>query len=108
MLPDPGSIELVQTSGGWRIDRLPNGVFLDWQQFQATYKRNTLYFADPTGKTKPVTLRSFKTPMGIRITAARFREQRRTSPLLAVLRRRRRNTSRAAMCGMRSGTNRIL
>ncbi len=51
MLPDPGSIELVDTPGGWRIDHLPNGVFLDWQQFQATYKRNTLYFADPTGKT---------------------------------------------------------
>ncbi|WP_343710270.1 MtrAB system accessory lipoprotein LpqB [Mycobacterium sp.] len=51
LLPDPGPIELVQTPGGWRIDRLPNGVFLDWQQFQATYKRNTLYFADPTGKT---------------------------------------------------------
>ncbi len=50
-LPDPGPIELVQTPGGWRIDRLPNGVFLDWQQFQSTYKRNTLYFADPTGKT---------------------------------------------------------
>ncbi|UQX12388.1 MtrAB system accessory lipoprotein LpqB [Candidatus Mycobacterium methanotrophicum] len=51
VLPDPGPIELVKTAGGWRIDRLPNGVFLDWQQFQATYKRNTLYFADPTGKT---------------------------------------------------------
>ena len=51
VLPDPGPIELVKTSGGWRIDRLPNGVFLDWQQFQSTYKRNTLYFADPTGKT---------------------------------------------------------
>jgi len=51
MLPDPGPIELVKTPGGWRIDKLPNGVFLDWQQFQATYKRNTLYFADPTGKT---------------------------------------------------------
>jgi hypothetical protein len=50
-LPDPGPIELVKTLGGWRIDRLPNGVFLDWQQFQSTYKRNTLYFADPTGKT---------------------------------------------------------
>ncbi len=50
-LPDPGAIELVKTPGGWRIDRLPNGVFLDWQQFQETYKRNTLYFADPTGKT---------------------------------------------------------
>ncbi|MBX7434412.1 MtrAB system accessory protein LpqB [Mycobacterium sp. Y57] len=50
-LPDPGSIELVKTSDGWRIDKLPNGVFLDWQQFQSTYKRNTLYFADPTGKT---------------------------------------------------------
>lgn len=50
-LPDPGPIELVRTPGGWRIDRLPNGVFLDWQQFQATYKRNTLYFVDPTGKT---------------------------------------------------------
>ena len=24
-LPDPGPIELVQTSGGWRINRLPNG-----------------------------------------------------------------------------------
>ena len=34
-LPDPGPIELVKTPGGWRIDRLPNGVFLDWQQFQA-------------------------------------------------------------------------
>jgi hypothetical protein len=51
VLPDPGQLELVKTSGGWRIDKLPNGVFLDWQQFQATYKRNTLYFADPTGKT---------------------------------------------------------
>ncbi|MGH3633208.1 MtrAB system accessory lipoprotein LpqB [Mycobacterium sp.] len=51
VLPDPGPIELVKTPGGWRIDRLPNGVFLDWQQFQATYKRNTLYFADPTGRT---------------------------------------------------------
>ncbi len=51
VLPDPGPIELVKTPGGWRIDKLPNGVFLDWQQFQATYKRNTLYFADPTGKT---------------------------------------------------------
>ena len=51
VLPDPGPIELVKTSGGWRIDRLPTGVFLDWQQFQSTYKRNTLYFADPTGKT---------------------------------------------------------
>lgn len=50
-LPDPGPIELVQTPGGWRIDRLPNGVFLDWQQFQSTYKRNTLYFVDPTGAT---------------------------------------------------------
>ena len=50
-LPDPGPIELVKTTGGWRIDRLPNGVFLDWQQFQDTYKRSTLYFADPTGKT---------------------------------------------------------
>lgn len=50
-LPDPGPIELIKTPGGWRIDRLPNGVFLDWQQFQATYKRNTLYFVDPTGKT---------------------------------------------------------
>jgi hypothetical protein len=50
-LPDPGPIELVKTTGGWRINRLPNGVFLDWQQFQETYKRNTLYFADPTGKT---------------------------------------------------------
>ncbi|MBO0677663.1 MtrAB system accessory protein LpqB [Mycolicibacterium sp. S2-37] len=50
-LPDPGPIELVKTSDGWRIDRLPNGVFLDWQQFQSTYKRNTLYFVDPTGTT---------------------------------------------------------
>lgn len=50
-LPDPGPIELVKTPGGWRIDKLPNGVFLDWQQFQATYKRNTLYFVDPTGGT---------------------------------------------------------
>lgn len=50
-LPDPGPIELLKTPGGWRIDKLPNGVFLDWQQFQATYKRNTLYFADPTGAT---------------------------------------------------------
>jgi hypothetical protein len=51
VLPDPGPIELVKTPGGWRINRLPNGVFLDWQQFQAVYKRHTLYFADPTGKT---------------------------------------------------------
>ena len=50
-LPDPGPIELVQTSSGWRINRLPNGVFLDWQEFQASYKRNTLYFIDPTGTT---------------------------------------------------------
>ena len=50
-LPDPGPIELVQTPDGWRINRLPNGVFLDWQQFQAAYKRYTLYFVDPTGKT---------------------------------------------------------
>lgn len=51
VLPDPGPIDLVKTPGGWRVNRLPNGVFLDWQQFQATYKRNTLYFADPTGRT---------------------------------------------------------
>lgn len=50
-LPDPGPIELIRTLNGWRINRLPNGVFLDWKQFQATYKRNTLYFMDPTGKT---------------------------------------------------------
>ncbi|MGV0715311.1 MtrAB system accessory lipoprotein LpqB [Mycolicibacterium sp. XJ662] len=50
-LPDPGPIELIKTPDGWRIDKLPNGVFLDWQQFQATYKRYTLYFADPTGTT---------------------------------------------------------
>ena len=50
-LPDPGPIELVQTPNGWRIDRLPNGVFLDWQQFQSAYKRYTLYFVDPTGTT---------------------------------------------------------
>ena len=50
-LPDPGPIELVQTPDGWRIDRLPNGVFLDWQKFQASYKRYTLYFVDPTGAT---------------------------------------------------------
>jgi hypothetical protein len=50
-LPDPGPIELVKTEDGWRIDRLPNGVFLDWQQFQSTYKRHTLYFVDPTGAT---------------------------------------------------------
>src|SRR5580692_11467576 len=39
VLPDPGPIELVKTSGGWRIDRLPNGVFLDWQQFQRSEER---------------------------------------------------------------------
>ena len=50
-LPDPGPIELVQTADGWRINRLPNGVFLDWKQFQSAYKRYTLYFVDPTGKT---------------------------------------------------------
>nr|WP_090281617.1 MtrAB system accessory lipoprotein LpqB [Mycolicibacterium komanii]CRL78251.1 sporulation/spore germination protein [Mycolicibacterium komanii] len=50
-LPDPGPIELIKTPDGWRIDKLPNGVFLDWQQFQATYRRNTLYFVDPTGST---------------------------------------------------------
>ncbi|WP_099020352.1 MtrAB system accessory lipoprotein LpqB [Mycolicibacterium palauense] len=50
-LPDPGPIELIKTSDGWRIDKLPNGVFLDWQQFQETYKRHTLYFVDPTGTT---------------------------------------------------------
>ena len=50
-LPDPGPVELTQTPDGWRINKLPNGVFLDWQQFQATYKRATLYFVDPTGKT---------------------------------------------------------
>jgi hypothetical protein len=50
-LPDPGPIELLQTPNGWRINRLPNGVFLDWQKFQAAYKRYTLYFVDPTGKT---------------------------------------------------------
>ena len=50
-LPDPGPIELVQTPNGWRIDRLPNGVFLDWQQLQSAYKRYTLYFVDPTGTT---------------------------------------------------------
>ncbi|MGE2720932.1 MtrAB system accessory lipoprotein LpqB [Mycolicibacterium celeriflavum] len=50
-LPDPGPIELVKTPDGWRIDKLPNGVFLDWQQFQATYRRHTLYFVDPTGST---------------------------------------------------------
>jgi Lipoprotein LpqB beta-propeller domain/Sporulation and spore germination len=50
-LPDPGPIELLKTPDGWRIDRLPNGVFLDWQQFQETYKRHTLYFVDPTGST---------------------------------------------------------
>ncbi|MUL46850.1 MtrAB system accessory protein LpqB [Mycobacterium sp. CBMA293] len=50
-LPDPGTIDLVKTPRGWRIDKLPNGVFLDWQQFQSTYKRDTLYFVDPTGKT---------------------------------------------------------
>lgn len=50
-LPDPGPIELIKTADGWRIDRLPNGVFLDWQQFQQTYKRSTLYFVDPTGTT---------------------------------------------------------
>lgn len=50
-LPDPGPIELVKTSDGWRIDKLPNGVFLDWKQFQETYKRHPLYFVDPTGKT---------------------------------------------------------
>ncbi|MBV9351248.1 MAG: MtrAB system accessory protein LpqB [Mycobacterium sp.] len=51
VLPDPSPIELVKTPGGWRINRLPRGVFLDWQQFQSTYKRNVLYFADPMGKT---------------------------------------------------------
>jgi hypothetical protein len=50
-LPDPGPIDLIKTSDGWRIDKLPNGVFLDWQQFQVTYKRSTLYFVDPTGTT---------------------------------------------------------
>ena len=50
-LPDPGPIEMIQTPDGWRINRLPNGVFLDWQKFQAAYKRYTLYFVDPTGKT---------------------------------------------------------
>ncbi|BBY98434.1 MtrAB system accessory lipoprotein LpqB [Mycolicibacterium fallax] len=50
-LPDPGPIELVRTPDGWRIDKLPNGVYLDWAQFQATYKRYTLYFVDPTGHT---------------------------------------------------------
>ena len=49
--PIPVRSSWCKTTGGWRIDRLPNGVFLDWQQFQATYKRNTLYFVDPTGKT---------------------------------------------------------
>src|ERR1700750_2866167 len=31
-LPDPGQIELVKTPDGWRIDKLPNGGFLDWQE----------------------------------------------------------------------------
>lgn len=51
VLPDQGPIELVKTSEGWRIDRLPHGVFLDWKQFQDTYKRHTLYFVDQTGQT---------------------------------------------------------
>lgn len=50
-IPDPGQIVLVKANGQWRIDALPNGVFLDWQQFQATYKRYTIYFSDPTGRT---------------------------------------------------------
>ncbi|BBZ66186.1 lipoprotein LpqB [Mycolicibacterium insubricum] len=50
-LPDPGPIELAKSPQGWRIDKLPNGVFLDWRQFQSTYKRYTLYFAEPTGHT---------------------------------------------------------
>lgn len=48
---DAGQIVLVKTNGQWRIDSLPNGVFLDWAQFQATYRRYTIYFADPTGRT---------------------------------------------------------
>lgn len=42
---------MVKTSEGWRIDKLPNGVFLDWKQFQETYKRHPLYFVSPSGKT---------------------------------------------------------
>ena len=79
-LPDPGDIELVKTSDGWRIDRLPNGVFLDWQQFQQTYKRHTLYFVDPTGKTdgaRPALLRGVRSrSVGHR---AGFQADRRTA-----------------------------
>ncbi|MGC7322473.1 hypothetical protein RBA16_23555, partial [Mycobacteroides abscessus subsp. massiliense] len=30
---------LVKANGEWRIDSLPNGVLLDWGQFQSTYRR---------------------------------------------------------------------
>ncbi|SHW27044.1 Probable conserved lipoprotein LpqB [Mycobacteroides abscessus subsp. abscessus] len=42
---------LVKANGEWRIDSLPNGVLLDWGQFQSTYRRYTVYFADPAGRT---------------------------------------------------------
>ena len=33
-LPDPGPIDLVKTSGGWRIDKLPNGFSLTGNSFR--------------------------------------------------------------------------
>ncbi|MGL5442835.1 MAG: LpqB family beta-propeller domain-containing protein, partial [[Mycobacterium] stephanolepidis] len=49
-IQDP-QFTLVKVNGEWRIDSLPNGVFLDWAQFQTTYRRYTVYFADPAGRT---------------------------------------------------------
>src|SRR5262249_25207911 len=38
-LPDPGPIELVKTTGGWRIDRLPHRGVLGREQFQGKEQR---------------------------------------------------------------------
>ncbi|MFC4602501.1 MtrAB system accessory lipoprotein LpqB [Rhodococcus kronopolitis] len=42
---------MTRVGGEWRIDDLPPGVIMDRPQFLKTYKREALYFLDPTGNT---------------------------------------------------------
>ncbi|MEV0295125.1 MtrAB system accessory lipoprotein LpqB [Nocardia sp. NPDC050710] len=42
-------IEMSKVDGEWRIDDLPDGVVMDKTAFAKSYRRNVLYFVNPTG-----------------------------------------------------------
>ncbi|MBF6211004.1 MtrAB system accessory protein LpqB [Nocardia puris] len=55
-------IEMTRVDGEWRIDELPDGVVMDKTAFAKSYRRNVLYFADPSGASVVPDLRWISVP----------------------------------------------